>query len=119
MDLFTKHVELYRQVYERLGKVRRRSSRDCMKGAPSGFLNNICIVARNIDHGSFKLIDEQFNILKKKRNLLSQACGNKRDSRKAFKGVRRGSLAKTIGQTVNSALKCRTQDHSKKAKGSS
>ena len=119
MDLFTKHVEPYGQVYERLGKVSRRSHSDCMKGAPSGFLDNIHTVARNIDRGSFKLNDKQFNILKKKRNLLSQACGNKRDSRKAFKSVRGGSLAKTIGQIVNSALKCPTQDHSMKAKGSS
>ena len=105
MDLFTKHVEPYHQVYERLGKVSRRSCSDFMKGVPSGFLDNIHTVARNIDLGSFKLNDEQFNILKKKRNLLSQACGNKRDSRKAFKSVRGGSLAKIIGQIVNSALK--------------
>ena len=69
--------------------------------------------------GQDMLNDEQFNILKKKRNLLSQACGNKRDSRKAFKSVRGGSLAKTISQIVNSALKCHAQDNSEKAKGSS
>ena len=61
MDLFTKHVEPYRQVYERLGKVSRRSRSECMKDAPSGFLDNIRTVARNIDCGSFKLNDEQFN----------------------------------------------------------
>ena len=52
MDLFTKHVEPYRQVYKRLGKVSSRSRSNCMKAAPSGFLDNIRTVARHIDCGS-------------------------------------------------------------------
>ena len=66
----------------------------------------------------YMLNDKQFNVLKKNRNQLSQACGNKRDSRKAFNSVREAAWLKPLSD-CQYFIKMSCQAHSKKAAGSS
>ena len=105
------HIGPFIHVYDKINKASKREKSGFMKRAPFKFINNIGKVAKNVHLGSFELNPEQFKFFKKRKNLLRQASGNKRQAVKAFRSQRGGTLAVGIQSLIRSALKCPTQNH--------